>query len=94
MDKRDETLHELLGRLIRENGTEQAPDGFTEKVLSRICPEMQQSGIDKYRPLISGPAWLLITTIVGFLLVGFFESSLRHSGNRSKGAATQTPDPH
>jgi hypothetical protein len=84
MDKRDENLDELLGRLIRENGTEQAPDGFTEKVLSRISPEIQQSGIEKYRPLISGPAWLLITIIVGFLLAGlisgFFPMELKSLG--------------
>jgi hypothetical protein len=81
MDKRDENLHKLLGRLIRENGTEQAPDGFTEKVLLRIYPEIQQSGINKYRPLISRPGWLLITIMVGFLLAGlisgFFPMELK-----------------
>lgn len=73
MDKRDDELHKTVIRLIRENGAEKAPDGFTEMVLSRIGPVKTTSTTDKYHPLISRPVWLLIFVMTGILVAGSIE---------------------
>lgn len=70
MDKHEEELQDVLVRLIRENGPEKAPDGFTAKVLSRIGPVIVPAGKVEYRPLISGRAWLLISLLTGLLVAG------------------------
>ena len=70
MDKHEEELQDVLIRLIRENGPEKAPDGFTAKVLSRIGPVLVPPRKVVYRPLISGPAWLLIALMTGVLVAG------------------------
>ncbi len=73
MDKHDKKLHKTVIRLIRENGVESAPHGFTEKVLLRIGPVTTPSGIVKYNPLISRPVWLLIFVTTGILVAGSLE---------------------
>lgn len=73
MDKHDDELHKSVIRLIRENGAEKAPDGFTETVLTRIGPVKTPSGIGKYHPLISRPVWLLIFVMTGILVAGSIE---------------------
>ena len=70
MDKHEEEMQDVLIRLIRESGPEKAPDGFTAKVLSRIGPGLVPPRKVVYRPLISGPAWLLIALMTGVLVAG------------------------
>ena len=70
MDKNEKELQDMVIRLIRANGHEKAPDGFTAQVLSKIGPVIVPPRKVMYRPLIPGFAWLLIALLTGILVAG------------------------
>ncbi len=57
----------LAGKLIREAGTEKAPENLTDLIMSQI--DLSKSKIIEYKPVISKKVWMLIGIVLSSLIL-------------------------
>lgn len=68
--KEDKDIEKFTEYLIKEIGTESAPDNFLDSVMKSVKLESEESTVIIYNPLIPKSVWVLIT--ISFIALSIF----------------------
>ena len=70
---KDKQLDDFVQKVVKTAGLETPSDQFTQSIMSKI---KAQSAVTHYKPLISKRSWLVLCSIVIFLLAYVFFGNL------------------